>query len=114
MSMLIRICCGAWCLLGLSACEMNRFQTRSASPKVIQCSADALARCAPLVIDDVAQCPPDRPAGAGCAAAALKADAANRARYLECQQRQRAAADCLRTLQADGVLKAPPAVPASE
>lgn len=57
------------------------------------------------MIDDVAQCPPDRPAGTGCTSAALKADAENRARHIACQQRQLAAADCLRTLQERGVLR---------
>lgn len=77
----------------------------SAPPKVTQCSAEALAPCDPLLIDDVAQCPPGRAEGTGCAAAALKADAVNRGRHIDCQRRQRAAADCLRTLQASGVLK---------
>lgn len=75
---------------------------------MVQCNVDAIAPCDPLVIDDVDQCPKGREAGTGCAAAALKADAVNRARHMDCQRRQRAAADCLRTLQADGLLKPPP------
>ena len=77
----------------------------SDSPPVIQCDSQALAPCDPLIIDDVSQCPPDRASDTGCAAAALKADAVNRDRAIACQRRQRAAADCLRTLEARGVLK---------
>lgn len=72
---------------------------------MIQCSAEAITACTPLLIDDVAQCAPPRAEGAGCAAAALKADQANRERYLDCQRRQRAASACLRVLQERGVLK---------
>lgn len=61
-----------------------------------------------MVADEVASCSP-LVAGSGCAAAALKADGINRERYLQCQRRQGAAADCLRTLQARGVLA--PATP---
>jgi hypothetical protein len=53
----------------------------------------------------VSECDPAREPGTGCAAAALKADAVNRQRHIECQLRQRALADCLRTLEASGVLR---------
>lgn len=102
---LIRIWLAALCLSLFSACATNSPPTANEPPTVIQCSADAIAACAPLVVDDVAQCATDRPAGAGCAAAALKADATNRARHIECQQRQQAAAACLRELEASGILR---------
>lgn len=89
---------------------MNRFATPNSSPPpVTQCDADAIVPCTPLLIDDVATCPPPRLEGTGCAAAVLKADTVNRERFLECQRRQRAAADCLKTLQTRGVLAPPPA-----
>jgi hypothetical protein len=76
----------------------------------VQCSAEAIAPCAPLIADDRTQCGA-LPADAGCAAAVLKADAVNRGRHIECQRKQRAAADCLRTLQNSGVLKPAPTEP---
>ena len=103
-----RIWLAALCLPLFSACATSRFTTAPDSPPVVQCDAEALAPCAPLQIDDVATCAPPRAEGAGCAAAVLKADAVNRERHLDCQRRQRAAIDCLETLQARGVLKAQP------
>ena len=62
-------------------------------PKIIQCSSDALAACLPLQADDGTDC-----------GAALKADAVNRARHIECQAIQRAAVQCLKNIEAAGLL----------
>lgn len=101
MSMPARILLVACCLTVLASCATNRFGTAGASPpdpKIAQCSAEALEPCPYLVADE----------GPGCDAA-LKADAVNRGRHIECQQRQRALIDCLRILERAGILtrKAP-------
>ncbi|HPG95117.1 MAG TPA: hypothetical protein PLR28_11225 [Dokdonella sp.] len=62
-------------------------------PKIVQCSSEALAACLPLIADDGADC-----------GAALKADAVNRGRHIDCQAQQRAAVQCLKNIEAAGLL----------
>lgn len=62
-------------------------------PKVAQCSAEALEACPHLVADEGSDC-----------GAALKADAVNRGRHIECQKLQRALIDCLQILERAGIL----------
>jgi hypothetical protein len=64
---------------------------------VLQCDAEALIPCTPLIAD----------AGTDCGAA-LKADAVNRQRMIECQIRQRAASACLLELERVGILSKRP------
>ena len=94
MWMHTRICSLACCLMLLAACATNRWPVAPQSPpKIVQCSSEALAACLPLIADDGTNC-----------AAALKSDAVNRARHIECQAQQRAAVMCLRNIEAAGLL----------
>lgn len=93
-----RILAVALCLTLLAGCAQSRFLTAPESrPKILQCSSDALAACQPLIADDGNDC-----------GAALKADAINRGRHIECQLIQRAAVQCLLNIEAAGLLTRDP------
>ena len=63
-------------------------------PAVSQCDSEAMQPCAGLVAD-----------ADNSAAAAIKADAQNRERFIACQRIQLAAVECLVELERGGLLK---------
>lgn len=94
MSMRILILMLALCLTPLGGCATSRWPTaHEPRPTILQCDADALAACEPLLADDGYSC-----------AVALKADAVNRARHIACQRIHRAAVQCLLNIEGAGVL----------